>query len=187
MSRLKLKGMGRSYTLNVVEFSANIAATISSFQVQAHQHHFPIRVDQPDLTLTVIFPTESEKVDFQNFVRSHQMNALTLNTSPPWVTLWWPERNIDNWTGYITNYNAGSQRFDVAPGVSFGVALVDSMVSKRTTISSSGATFSSVFGPQVPWGPSEMRNDRPEPSSATDESGALTPPTFPADGGGGSW
>jgi hypothetical protein len=190
MSQLILRGMGQSHTMHVESFSTAMSASIQSVQVQAHQHHFPIRVDQPDLFFVVRFINSAEKKTFQNFARNHQMNALTATVRPPWITLWWPEREMYNWTGYINSYMAGSKRFSVASTIQFSVKLVDSLVSRRTTAWSTGANPSSIFGPQIPWGASRM----PEypPTDTDSESGGLIPPTAPSgsgggDGGGGSW
>lgn len=40
---------------------------------------------------------------FQDYVRKSQVSAL-FDQKQPWVTLWWPERNIDNWTGFIKEF-----------------------------------------------------------------------------------
>lgn len=184
MSRLVIRGMGNSYTMQVRSFSTNMAASINTVQVQSQQHHYPIRVDQPDMNFDVQFLNSQEKKLFQNFVRNHQMNALTRTITPPWATFWWPERDMYNWTGYINWYMAGSKRFTAAPSIQFTVKLVDSLVSSRTVVGSAGSTYSDVFGPQVPWGPSQML----PPVGMEGESGGLTPPTPPSSGGGGgSW
>ena len=191
MSQLIIRGMGQSHTMNVESFNTAMSASIQTVQLQAHQHHFPIRVDQPDLFFVVRFRNSKEKKTFQNVARNHQMNALTAAVRPPWITLWWPEREMYNWTGYIDSYMAGSKRFSVASEIQFSVKLVDSLVSSRTMASSRGANPSSIFGRQIPWGASRM----PEypPADNDSESGGLTPPTAPSDaaggagGGGGSW
>lgn len=169
MSQLKLRGMGQTFELNVYQFSAPMSTMMTSIQVQAMLHHHPIRVDQPDLMLAVVFSTSEEKSKFNDFVRAHQMNAL-MDTRSPEVSLSWPQRDIINWSGFIVNYQAGAARFSVAPRVQFGIKLVDSMISDKTRIGSIGSGYRDVLGKQIPWA-----------FSYTDDSALLTPPTPPTE------
>ena len=95
--------------------------------------------------------------DFWDFVRDHQRNTQTANYAPGStplsrgaVTLMWPERNIINWTGYIVSMPVREARFDYAPKVTFGVALMDSMLSESTTNASLGADFATIIGVTIP-------------------------------------
>jgi len=54
-----------------------------------------------------------------------------------------------NWSGYLTLFPVQEERFDFAPKVTFGVILVNSMMSSKTTGSSHGSPFSAIFGPQI--------------------------------------
>ena len=138
MSQLKLTGQdGISFKLNVTQFRSPMSAQITSAQTRTMLQHFPIRCGQPDIQFTCVFSTLDEKHGFQNFVREHQVKALTMEKNSPMdVTLFWPERNIENWTGYITQYKVDERRFEYRPDVTFGVDLVDSMMSEKTTLSS---------------------------------------------------
>lgn len=149
MSQMKVtdKRTGKSYDLNVTQFRSPMTAAITSVQTKAMLQHFPIRCGQPDINFTVKFTSQDDKHVFQGFVRQHQlMAAMEDNT---WVTLWWPERNINNWTGYIVQYGVSERRFEVAPIVTFGVSLVDSLMSEKTTIASKGIDLDRILGPQI--------------------------------------
>lgn len=155
MSKLIVKGHNANrFELNVTQFRSPMSASISSAQTRTMMHHFPIRAGQPDIQFTVQFPSIDEKHKFQNFVRDHQRNALndgysSATSSTGKVTLLWPERNIDNWTGYIVSMPIREARFDYAPKVTFGVALMDSMMSERTFNASLGNDFWTVLGQEI--------------------------------------
>lgn len=177
MSQLVVKGhRGREFKLNVTQFRSPMSAAISSAQTRSMMQHFPIRAGQPDINFTVIFRSNKDKQEFQAFVRDHQLNAQThageKTGDEGRVTLWWPERNIENWTGYIVDFKVVEARFIYAPSVTFGVALIDSLMSERTKISSFGSHWTSIWGPQIPsWqvtNPGEPDNDLvpPTPPSA---------------------
>lgn len=144
---------GAEFKLVVTQFSSPMSASITSVQVRRMQHHFPIRAGQPDIQFTAQFKSQDDKHLFQNFVRDHQLNSLEdkyTSASNGAVTLLWPERNIDSWTGYIVDVPVQEVRFDYAPKLTFGVMLVDSMMSTRTFNSSLGSSFDSIFGVQIP-------------------------------------
>jgi hypothetical protein len=152
MSKLILTGYnGREFRLNVTQFRSPMSSQINTVQTRTMVQHFPIRCGQPDIQFTCQFENQDLKHRFQNFVRDHQTRARDITDN--WgghVNLWWPQRNIENWTGYITGFKVIERRFDYAPVVVFGVDLVNSMMSERTTISSHGPGFNSVYGPQIP-------------------------------------
>lgn len=131
-----------------------MSATINSTQVRKMQHHFPIRAGQPDVQFTAQFVSQDEKHKFQQFVRDHQINALedayiNQTSSKGMITLLWPERDIKNWTGYITSVPVQEVRFDYAPKLTFGVVLVDSMMNTRTFTTSLGSSEDSIFGIEI--------------------------------------
>jgi hypothetical protein len=148
MSRLILKGTnGTQFTLNVVQFRSPMAAQITSAQTKTMLQHFPIRAGQPDIEFTVQFASYDDKHIFQNWVRRHQVAGQSDPNGE--VLLWWPERNIENWSGWITTFQVAERRFEYAPRVTFGVSLVESLMSAKTIISSVAAPFSAVYGPQI--------------------------------------
>jgi hypothetical protein len=155
MSKLILKGHNAArFELNVTQFRSPMAASISSAQTRNMMHHFPIRAGQPDIQFTVQFRSIDDKHKFQDFVRDHQRNALSdkyasATVSGGKVTLLWPERNIDNWTGYIVSMPIQEARFQYAPRVTFGVALLDSLMSERTFNASLGNDFWTVLGQEI--------------------------------------
>lgn len=146
MSRLVIKTTyAGNFTMNVLKFSAPMFGTMLSGQAKKAIVYFPIKAQHPELQLSVIFASVNEYMNFQAFVRASQLNALT-NDIEPGVTLWWPQRNITNWTGVIRNFRGGGERFVYAPKAQFTVDLVDSFVSTRTTISSIAPIFDTVYG-----------------------------------------
>lgn len=152
MSQLILSSKGfDDFKLNVTQFRSPMSASITSAQTRSMLQHFPIRCGQPDVNFTIMFANQADKHAFQNFVRQHQLNAQSMDQDTDYaVTLWWPERNIENWTGYITQYTVVEKRFEVAPTVTFGVTLIDSMMSEKTTVASRGIDIARILGPQIP-------------------------------------
>ena len=150
MSRLLLSSYdGREFTLNVTQFRSPMSAAINSVQTHTMLQHFPIRCGQPDIQFTVMFARKEDKTIFQAFVRDHQVLARDQGDEDRTVTLFWPERNINNWTGYISAFQVAERRFDQSPVVTFGVDLVESMMSVRTTVSSRGSGWTSIWGDQI--------------------------------------
>ena len=165
--RLRSYDGKKEFTLNVLQFRSPMSAAINSVQTRTMLQHFPIRCGQPDIEFTVQFAHREEKTVFQAFVREHQVKALGVTgTGNREVTLWWPERNISNWSGYISSFQVAERRFDNSPRVTFGVDLVESMMSVRTTTSSIGAGWMAIWGNQI--------------GESTPQDSILTPPTPPA-------
>jgi len=158
MSKLIVRGHnGADFKLNVTQFRSSLSASINTVQTRKMSHHFPIRAGQPDIQFTVQFSSIEAHQNFRDFVRDHQRNTQTANYAPGStplsrgaVTLMWPERNIINWTGYIVNMPVREARFDYAPKVTFGVALMDSLLSQSTTGASLGGDFATIYGVQIP-------------------------------------
>ena len=61
------------------------------------------------------------------------------------VNLNWPERNINNWSGLITKFQAGGMRANPAPRASFTVYLFDSFISQYSELASIAPTFTQYF------------------------------------------
>lgn len=177
---------GQKFKLNVTQFRSPMTASINSVQTRKMLQHFPIRSGHPDINFTCQFRSQDDKHVFQAFVRDHQLNAQTDENGM--VTLFWPERNIENWTGYIVEFAVAERRFEYAPRVTFGVSLIDSLMSERTTVSSFGAHWSSIWGPQIPpyQGPGPLDVDNMLKPPTPPGSDTPTPPT-PLSGGGGSF
>jgi hypothetical protein len=176
MSQLIMKGHnGAEFKLNVTQFQSTLSSSINTVQTRKMSHHFPIRAGQPDIQFTVQFPSIRAHHDFRDFVRDHQRNSQTANYAPGStplsrgaVTLMWPERNIINWTGYIVNMPVREARFVYAPKVTFGVALMDSLLSESTTGFSLGGDFATIIGAEIAaYVPFDPQAD-------------ITPPTPPA-------
>lgn len=122
------------FALNVTSFSSSIFGTLSASQTKTKSQIFPIKANQFEITFEVIFPSEQEYETFQRFVRSTQVNALGF--PGPQVHLWWPERNMYNWSGLIKEFRAGGRRANYAPRAKFVVYLIDSLVSQLTEVAS---------------------------------------------------
>jgi len=114
--------------------------------------HYPIKVNQNEITFLVQFPNEAEFEAFQEFIRDNQVNALT-NGQYPGVELWWPERDIKNWKGIVKGpFKAGGARRNYVPRAQFSVYLIESMTSQRTFTSSVGAGWQTIVGVGSPDG-----------------------------------
>ncbi len=149
---MRSRGFGLSIELNCLQFSSPLMSSISSMQTRTSQRHFPVKANQHVADFLVQFRNEKEYEDFQQFVRDNQVDALR-NGRTPGVQLWWPERNINNWTGVIKGpFRAGGMRFNPSPRAEFTVDLIDSMVSTRTFASSFASTWQTIFGAGSPDG-----------------------------------
>lgn len=169
------------FRLNVTQFRSPMSAQINSVQTKKMLQHFPIRAGQPDINFTVKFSSQDEKHAFSAFVRDHQLNVQSHGYDGR-VNLWWPERNIEDWTGFIVEYKVMERGVrDPAPSVTFGVSLVDSLMSEVTKISSFGASFLRVLGVQIPdyrgdWSKDDILVPPVRPSS--DSSGTNSPSPY---------
>lgn len=143
--------LGTQFKLNCTAFSTSLFSQMSSVQTKQMVQHFPVKAQQPEVTFDLVFRNEPEFEQFQEFVRRHQMAALHEWPSPE-VVLWWPERDITDWTGLIKTFRAGGQRFNPAPKARLVVDLVDSVFSSRTEIASLAASFWTVAGYGSPSG-----------------------------------
>lgn len=180
-------------SLNVISFSSPISQSIPSAQTKSMIHHYPYKVSQPQVRFQVIFRSEEDYEAFQNFVRKHHLAMISEGSSTPEITMWWPERGINNWTGFIREFQAGGQKSNPAPKAEFVVELVDSFISRKTTQSSFGSPFSRIFGNQIAslkspsWFklPSIPSSQSPPPSGASTPSSTIPPLTpLPQPGGG---
>lgn len=176
MSQLVVRGHnGAVFRLNVTQFRSPMSASINSVQTRTMMQHFPIRAGQPDIQFTVHFASVKDKHDFQSFVRDHQRNtqrspAFAEGSDGGAVVLQWPERDILNWTGYIVSMPVSEPRFEYAPKVTFGVALVESLMSNRTFIASYGNDWTSIPGQLIPewnFGDPEVGFQLPTPPAET--------------------
>lgn len=133
--------------MNVLQFSSPIFGTLSAVQTRTMLQHFPIKANQPNIEFVVQFRSEYEYELFQRFVKATQNYALAIGQES--ITLAWPERGINNWTGVIKEFRAGGMRRNYAPRARFTVDLVTSMVSEKALYGSSGTPFSQVLGPFI--------------------------------------
>lgn len=139
--------MGERFALNVLQFRSTMMAAIDSAQTKTALHHFPVRCDQPDIQFTARFRHYDDKHLFQAFVRRHQVSGRTAPNAAV-VVLRWPERGIVDWTGHITDFAVAERRYEISPAVTFGVSLVDSMMSRKTDLTSVAMEWTSIWGAQ---------------------------------------
>jgi hypothetical protein len=135
-----------NFNLNVLAFSSPMSSVINGVQTKQNKRWYPVKAGQPDLQLDVQFVSEKDYETFQDFVRSSQKWALNVASSAPMVYLNWPERNINNWSGIIKEFQSGGQRANPAPRARFSVELVDSFVSEYTDQGSIGAIYRASYG-----------------------------------------
>ena len=121
--------------LKVLQFNSPMVGSLASSQTKRARHHWPIKASQQSLQLQVQFNGWNEYKALQEYVRKHHLRSL-LTVQYPEVTLYWPARNIDNWSGLILNLQAGDERFNIAPRATLQLLLIDSMLSKKTFTSS---------------------------------------------------
>lgn len=185
-----------TFYMNVTSFQSPIFQTIVGAQAKHMAHWFPIKTNQPEIKFAVQFANEHDYELFQDYVRKSQVASLVQATDPE-VTLWWPERSIRNWTGFIKEFAAGGERFDPSPRASFTVELVESMVSQKATLWSLGPNYWTLVGTEIPW---IDRILKPPTPPAADQSTGVPPISSPPGdngfggggqgggvGGGGSW
>jgi hypothetical protein len=137
--------LGVEFKLNCTAFATVLSSQMSSVQTKKMMHHFPVKAQQPEVSFDLIFSNEKEYERFWRFTRSHQMAALN-NWPNPEVVLWWPERDISNWSGLIKNFRAGGARRNYTPRAKLTVDLIDSVFSQRADISSAVASWTAVAG-----------------------------------------
>jgi hypothetical protein len=143
MSQLTITSLTQQFTMNVTGFSSPIYGSISSAQTRSMAMYFPTKMSQPDIQFDVQFTSVTDFAKFALFVRNHQQTALT--TSTP-ALLNWPERNINNFSGFIQKFQAGGAKALYAPTARFTVSLVNSTVSTRTTVASIANPWNTVYG-----------------------------------------
>lgn len=149
MSRLRLRTKGfQELTLNVVSFMTPIFAATSSSQTQSSEQHHPVRCQQPNIRFDVIFRNEREFEAYQTFIRTIQIKLLRGKdpNDVAVVTLWWPERNINNWQGLIKSADGGGQRYNWTPQTVIEVEIIKGMVAQQASLFSFGTEFDAIFG-----------------------------------------
>lgn len=161
------------FALNCTEFSSPMFGTMMGAQTRTEMVYFPIKVQQPDIEFTVVFANINDYLGFQAFARVTQVNGLHNNLEPG-ITMWWPERNILNWTGVIRNFIGGLNRFTYAPMAKFTVDLVDSFTSVRTQIASTAPIFDTIYGWGIPDGVMVLPGGTTAPT-VSQTGGALVP------------
>ena len=158
MSQMILRGhKGAQFKLNVTQFRSPMNADITTVQTRKMAQHFPVRAGQPDVQFTVQFRSIDEYHAFRDFVRDHQRNSQVADHTPTrtdnsgMINLFWPQRGITDWWGYITSLQVREARFIYAPKLTFGVMLVSSMLTERTYNASLGNTLlSGIIANQIP-------------------------------------
>lgn len=149
MSRLKIRTKGfDEITVNAVSFMSPIFASVASSQTQGSEQHHPIRAQQPNIRFDVIWASEKEYEAWQTFVRSIQLKLLKGKdpNDVAVVTLWWPERNIENWQGLIKETDGGGQKFNWAPQGVIEVELTKGLIATSSALWSYGTNFDAIYG-----------------------------------------
>lgn len=152
MSQLRiLTNTFGNFQMNVTAFSSPIFGSIGGAQTKQNMQWYPIKANQPEIQFEVQFLSEMDYEKFWKFVRDSQVLSLTAgggtgNPINEMVRLNWPERNINNWSGIITEFEAGGRRANPAPQAQFTVFLFDSFVSQYTEMSTFPVNFYNSFG-----------------------------------------
>jgi hypothetical protein len=144
MSQLQvLTSTAGNFRLNVLAFSSPIFGSISGVQTKTMKVWYPIKANQPEVQFDVQFINEQDYEAFQKLVRDSQ--KWSLNAPRPMVHLNWPERNINNWSGLITEFMAGGMKGNPAPRAKFTVYLFDSYISQYSELSTVAPKFTEYF------------------------------------------
>jgi hypothetical protein len=130
--------------MNVISFSSPIIGSIGGAQTKKNMVWYPIKANQPEIQFEVQFLSEMDYERFSDFVQDSQVWAMTATT--PMVYLDWPERNINQWSGLISEFEAGGKRANPTPQAQFTVFLFDSFVSRYTEMSTIPANFYNSLG-----------------------------------------
>lgn len=153
--------------LRVLQFNSSMVGAFSSNQTKRKKHHWPVKASQQQLQLQVQFNGWEEYNALQSYVRSHHVRSLE-TVQYPEVTLYWPQRNIDNWSGLIKSLQGGDERFNIAPRATMDIILIDSLLSEKTFTHSSGESVAKWYESQMsnplpfkPPNPANIPNDTP--------------------------
>lgn len=148
MSQLRVSGAGQpDFYLNVTSFDSPVYGEMNSAQTKSQVQYFPIKAYQPELSCDVIFPSEYLWEQWQTWVRQNMINSQNSNsTGNPGVTLNWPQRNINNWTGIISAAKAGGMRRNYTPRTRVEFQLVVSLVSNLGVFASFGSAWQAILG-----------------------------------------
>lgn len=128
--------------LNVLSFNSPIFGSINGAQTKKIMQWYPIKSNQPEIEFEVQFVSEKDYERFQKIVKDSQDSSLNARPAQKtMVYLNWPERNINNWSGMITEFTAGGMRANPAPTAKFTVFLVDSFIAQYTELATIAPTF----------------------------------------------
>ena len=145
MSQLRVSGVGQSdFYLNVLSFDSPVFGEMNSGQARSAIQYYPIKAYQPELSCEVIFPSEVIWQAWQIWSRQNMINAQTAGTSNGSVSLNWPERSINDWTGIICATKAGGRRANYTPRTTVQFQLVISLVSTLGTFAAVGNAISGL-------------------------------------------
>lgn len=148
VSQLRCSGSDQDdFFHNCLSIQSPIFGQMNSAQTKSKIQYFPIKAHQPEIQFNVIFTSQDLWEDWQVWVRTNMTKAQGANgqSGNIGVTLNWPERSINNWSGIILKQKAGGMRYNYAPRDSFTVELVNSLVSNSTTIASFGTAWQSII------------------------------------------
>lgn len=148
---------GVTYTAKVLAFNTVMVSSIQSVQTKRYLQHFPIKVEQPSLSLVLQTRGVREAQSLARLVRRHHEQALSGDPQPAIFS--WPERGIDDWSGFILACDMGESVSDPFPHISLEVQLVDSMVSRRTWNSSTASPVEAIYQGEIPDLPSLDSNE----------------------------
>lgn len=149
MSQMLVRTQGFSdVKLNVLSFMSPIFASTASNQTQSSEQHHPIRCQQPNIRFDVMFRSEKEWEAWQTFNRQIQLQLLQ-GQDPNNVavcTFYWPERNINNWTGIIAETEGGAEPFNWTPHTTIDVTIIKGLVATQAALWSYGTDFAAIYG-----------------------------------------
>lgn len=141
--RFSCEGVGTIMS-KVTSFTSPLTGTITSAQTKTKLQHFPIKSSQQNMVFEIVCTSWDELKKLQDFIRAHQKAAMTTSTRPE-INMWWPQRGIENWSGFVEKMQGGDRRFNFVPKVSCEFFLIDSLLSEKTFGSSLASDFSDML------------------------------------------
>lgn len=177
-SFLQMTVYGTRYHAKVLSFSGDIVSNINSVQTQRMQQHFPFKVSQPTLSMTLQMRNQLEAEYFQVLGRLSQATAWA---NAETVNFFWPQRGMMDWRGVILSVQAGDKVGQTSPVIMIEILLTDNMVSERTWGSSSGTEFEQIYAGEIPDIPLIEPSRRTQPPGTFTDN--LTPPRPPTNEG----
>lgn len=147
MGHASLSGSSGSLTgLVVTSYSTGLNTNLTSTQLKMGTVVTSRRVSQGQFTFTVKTRSVTEQRQVINFVRKHQVDAITKDGTE--VRFLYPSQNLD-YLGFVRRVQYNHALGDHAPSVSIDMILVRDLVNTKTSSSSYGGDFNDFYSTEI--------------------------------------